>query len=373
MRPTFLQINLKNLVHNFEAIKKFCPNTKILAAVKANAYGHGLIECSKVLEKLSVDYLGVAFIEEGLQLRKAGIKTPVLALGGISGRQIDLFLDYEIDILASSISKLEQIENKARELKKTANIHIKIDTGMERVGIHHYSDDIELIIKKALSSNYLNLVGISSHFALSESTDTSFTEQQLQNFKEVVLKFENLLPKNIIRHIANSGGILSSRDNHLNMVRPGRILYGISAGEHQDHKLDLRPVLSLLSEVAYFKIVREGNSVSYGRTWTAKKDTRVVTIPLGYGDGIFRSLSNKGNVIIRNKVYPIVGTICMDQFMVDIGPDGTAYNGDRVTFIGTDGDKSIKITDLAKLASTDALEILTHLNTRLPRIYLPEE
>lgn len=370
MRPSYLQINLKNLVYNFKQIRKFCPNSKILAAVKANAYGHGLLECSKILEENSVDYLGVAFIEEGVELRNAGIKTPILTLGGISGRQIDLFLDYEIDILASSVSKLEQIENRARDLNKIANIHLKFDTGMERIGIHYYSKDVELIIKKATSSDFLNLVGIASHFALSESTDTSFNETQLQRFSDVLRRYENLIPKNVIRHIANSGGILSSPNNHLDMVRPGRILYGISAGEHQDHKLAIKPVLSLLSEVAYFKVVKKNHSVSYGRTWTAEADTRVVTIPLGYGDGIFRSLSNKGRVIINNNMYPIIGTICMDQFMVDIGPQGVAHNGDKVIFIGEDKNHKITITDIAKLASTDALEILTHLNTRLPRVYI---
>lgn len=370
MRPSYLQINLNNLVHNFNEIKLHCPKSKILAAVKANAYGHGLIECSKTLENCGVDYLGVAFIEEGIEIRNAGIKTPVLTLGGISGRQLELFLEYEIDILASSLSKLEQIEKTANSLNKVARIHIKIDTGMERVGIHYYSNALEELIKKAISSDFINLIGISSHFAESEHEDTSFTDLQRARFLECIDKYSTHLPANIIRHIANSGGILSSNLNHLDMIRPGRILYGVSAAPHLDHVVNLKPCLELHSEVAYFKVVKKGDSVSYGRHWYAPEDTRVVTIPLGYGDGIPRSLTNKGHVLIRNQRYPIVGTVCMDQFMVNIGPTGEAFNGNKVIFIGTDGQNTISITDVANTVGTEPLEVLTHLNTRLPRVYV---
>jgi len=370
MRPSFIQINLNSLIHNFNQIKSYCNNSKIMAVVKANAYGHGVIECTKILEKNKVDYFGVAFVEEGIELRLSGIKTPILTLGGISGHQIELFLDHEIDLLASSISKLEQIELKAKELNKIANIHIKIDTGMERVGIHYYSSALTNLIKKAINSDHLKLVGISTHFADSEIIDQNFTKLQRERFNNIINQFEKIIPKNIIRHISNSGGLLSSKDNHLDMVRPGRILYGISAGTHTDHILDLKPCLEIYSEVSYFKVVRKGDPVSYGRTWSPKEDTRVVTIPLGYGDGIPRNLSNKGNVIIRDKVYPIVGNICMDQFMVNIGPKGEAYNGDKVVFVGKSGDESISLVDIAKTINTDALEVVTHLNNRLPRKFI---
>ena len=366
MRPSYLKINLANLRHNFKTIRKFCPNSKIMAAVKANAYGHGLIECTKALEEENIDYFGVAFIEEAIELRESGIKTPILTLGGISGRQVDLFLDYKIDILASSVTKLEQIEQSAKARGIVANIHVKIDTGMERIGIHHYSDAVSEIIKKSTGSDFLNLIGICSHFATSEEQDSHFIEKQRERFISCLDKHSSLLPKGVIKHIANSGGVLSSTKNHFDMIRPGKMLYGIKVSEHLNNILDLRPCLELISEVAYFKVVRKGDSVSYGQTWTAQCDTRVVTIPVGYGDGIPRSLSNKGSVIIRGKRYPIIGNICMDQFMVDIGPNGEAYNGDQVIIVG----KDISIYEIAELISAEPLEVLTHLNTRLPRVYV---
>ena len=369
MRPTFLNINLKNLIHNLNEIKSFVGQAKVMACVKANAYGHGLIECSKALELAGVDFLGVAFIEEAIELRASGIKTPILALGGISGDQIEEFFNYDIDILASSLSKLEAIDKTANDRKQDARVHLKIDTGMERVGVHYYSKTLPDIFEKIASSKYLKLVGISSHFATSEDPNTKFTERQLNNFLDCLDRFSSLIPGKPLRHISNSGGILSSKDNHLDMVRPGRILYGISAGTHLDHVINLKPCLELLSEVVYFKVVRKGDSVSYGQTWTATEDSRIITVPLGYGDGIPRALSNVGSVIIRGKRFPIVGTICMDQFMVNLGTTGEAYNGDQVTVIGEVGDEKISIVDIANITSMEALEIATHLNNRLPRKY----
>lgn len=369
MRPSHLSINLSNLSHNFKLTKDHVSPAKVMAVVKANAYGHGLIECAKNLETAGADYLGVAFIEEGITLREAGIKTPIITLGGISGRQIDLFLEYQIDCLASSLSKLQAIEEAAKSHKKAARIHIKIDTGMERLGVHYYSPDLKPLIERALLSDHLDLCGISTHFANSELIDTSFMMEQLSRFQEAIAQFSNQLPKSCLLHAANSGALLSNKETHLGMVRPGRILYGIPPADHLDSVLSLKPCLSLLSEVVYFKVVREGATVSYGRTWTAKEDTRVVTIPLGYGDGLARRYSNGGEVLIRGKRYPIVGTINMDQFMVNLGPKGEAYNGDIVTVIGKDGDDIISVRDIANTIATDPLEVLTSLNSRLPRDY----
>ncbi|HMO18185.1 MAG TPA: alanine racemase [Oligoflexia bacterium] len=370
MRPSHLQINLSSIAHNLGLIKKFVKPAKVMAIVKANAYGHGLIPVAKVLEEYGADYLGVAFVEEGVTLRKSGIKLPILTLGGISGRQIGLFLDHDLDITASSVSKLEAIDQAARNSNKIARVHLKIDTGMERIGVHYYSTEIENLISKSLSSKNIELISILSHLADSESVDTSFMKEQLNRFTKCLEPFKSILPKNTILHIANSGGILSSKDCHLQMVRPGRILYGVSPAPHLNHVLPLIPSLALTSEVVYFKVVKKGATVSYGRTWEALEDTRVVTIPLGYGDGLPRRYGNVGSVLIRGKKYPITGTICMDQLMVNIGPKGEAYNGDQVTIIGSDGDESISVTDLANIINAEPLEILTSLNTRLPRQYI---
>lgn len=367
MRPSYLSINLSNLSHNTKLIKNLVYPAKVLAVVKANAYGHGLIECARVFEKDGVDFLGVAFVEEGIELREAGIKMPIVAFGGISSEQIELFIDHSIDCLASSVDKLNNIISVAKAKNIKARVHLKIDTGMSRIGINHESPQLEKLISDSFSSPHIECIGIMSHFSDSELEDQEFTELQLHRFNKCLSPFNSNLKENTLLHIANSGAILSDKKYHLSMVRPGRILYGISPADHLNKVLDLKQVLSLRSEAAYFKVIKKGTPVSYGRTWTAPHDTRLVTIPLGYADGIPRDLSNKGEVIIRGNKYPIVGTICMDQFMVDIGPDGEVYNGDSVTIIGNDYNMSVYINDIAKQINAEPLELLTRLNTRLPR------
>ncbi len=371
MRPSHLIVNLDNLRHNFLAIKNYCSPAKIVSVVKANAYGHGLIPVAKTLEKAGTDFLGVAFLEEGIALREEGIKCPIVTLGGISGRQVDEFIANDIDILASSLSKLKTIEERAKALKKTARVHLKIDTGMERIGTHYDSPLLNDLISFAMHANFSELIGIETHFAESENIDQEFTALQLERFKESINNLKEKLPKSVMLHASNSGGIMSSKEYHCDMVRPGRILYGVSPAPHLDNVLDLKPTLELKSEVVFFKVVKKGATVSYGRTWTAEKDTRVVTIPLGYGDGLTRRLSNKGSVLINGKRYPIIGTVCMDQFMVDIGED-SAFNGDVVTIIGCDGNEKISVENMALAANAEPLELLTALNSRLPRIYIDE-
>jgi alanine racemase len=368
MRPSKLIINLDNLASNLREIKKHVTPAKVMAVVKANAYGHGLTECAKRLEAEGVDYLGVAYLEEALELRNAGIKSPILTLGGLSGRQIDEFLTHDIDLLASSVTKIKVIEERAKALSKKANIHIKIDTGMERVGVHYYSKEVFSLIEFALKSDWINLKGIESHLATSEDTNQDFMLGQFYRFRDTVSKFE--LPKDCLQHISNSGAILQSKNLYLSMVRPGRILYGISPSNELSKVINLKPVMSLVSEVCYFKVTKQGDSVSYGRTWTAKEDTRIATIPIGYGDGYTRRLSNKGEVLIRGKRYKIAGTVCMDQLMINLGPDGTAYNGDKVTLIGSDGEETITAENMAEWIGAEPLEIVTGFNGRLPREYI---
>ncbi len=370
MRPSHLTINLSHLAHNIQRIKDFVYPAKVTAVVKANAYGHGLIECARCFEEGGVDFLGVAFIEEGIQLREAGIKMPIIAFGGVSGSQANLFVDYSIDCLASSVSKLEQIEAAAKSRKKKARIHLKIDTGMSRIGIHYQSPLLETLVTRGVNSPYLECVGIGSHLSDSESEDQSFMNEQLNRFTSCIAPYRNIIPKETLLHIANSAAILADKKFHLTMVRPGRILYGVSPAPHLNKVLPLKPVLSLHSEVVYFKVIKKGTQVSYGRTWTATEDTRVVTIPLGYADGISRRMSSNGSVIIRGKRYPVIGTVCMDQFMVNLGPDGEAYNGDTVTIIGSDGSEHISIIEIAENIATEPLEVLTSLNSRLPRKFI---
>lgn len=372
MRPSHLTINLSHLAHNLKVIKNFVHPAKITAVVKANAYGHGLIESAQCLQEHGADFLGVAFLEEGIALREAGIEMPIIAFGGLSGSQAELFIDYSIDSFASSLSKLEQMEAAAKKKKKKARIHIKIDTGMSRIGINYQSPHLGDLITRAFNSSYLHCVGIASHLSDSENSDQSFMNMQVDRFSSAIKPYKNLLSSDTLLHIANSAAILSNKNTHFSMVRPGRILYGISPAPILDSIIPLKPVLSLQSEVVYFKVIKKGTEVSYGRTWKAEEDTRIVTIPLGYADGISRRMSSNGSVIIRGKKFPIVGTVCMDQCMVNLGKSGEAYNGDKVTLIGSDGSESISILDIAREISAEPLEVLTSLNSRLPRKFIKD-
>ena len=364
-RPTFIDIELSAISHNFSEVKRFVGSSRIMAVVKANAYGHGLIECSRHFEKLGADYLGVALVEEGIELRREGIKSPILVFGGIVGGQIDQYLKHDLDLTASSIDKLNAIDAIAAKLGKKARIHIKIDTGMRRIGVR--PESAKALIEAALRAQHCSLVGVFTHYANADVADVALTQEQLTVFKSCVQDLKRAHPE-VMLHTANSAGMLLGSENHLDMVRPGLALYGITPAPHLAGRLNLKPALSLHSQLVFFKVVKSGQGVSYGHTWHAAQDTRVVTVPIGYGDGYQRALSNKTHVLIRGKRYPNVGTICMDQMMVDVGQD-SAYNGDIVTVIGREGVEEITVNELAEKAGTIPYEIFTGLNLRLPRRY----
>ncbi|MCB0322856.1 MAG: alanine racemase, partial [Bdellovibrionales bacterium] len=365
LRPTVAEIDLDALVANFRTIQAAVGPARVLPILKANAYGHGLVPCARALEKEGASFFGVALLEEGIALRQAGIRVPIMALGGIAGRQIDGFLTHGIDITASSVMKLQQVEATARKLGVRARVHLKIDTGMERIGVHYYT--AESLLAEAVACQHIEIVSVFSHFATAEQEDLGFAKIQLERFLECTAFFERRSLPMPLRHMANSGAVLQFQEAHLDLVRPGLALFGVSPAPHLAGRLSLQPVLSLRSEIVFFKVVRAGASVSYDRTWTAPEDTRIVTVPIGYGDGFSRRLSNRGSVLLRGKRYPLVGKICMDQLMVDIGPDGVGYNGDEVVLIGTQGGERISIEELTELVETDPRDILTSLNVRLPR------
>ncbi|MCC6953311.1 MAG: alanine racemase [Deltaproteobacteria bacterium] len=369
-RPTWIEVDLDALGRNFGQLRARAGAygaAAVMPIVKANAYGHGLVPCALHLARLGADALGVAFVEEGIALRQAGIHVPILVLGGLVGSQIDLFLDHQLDLTVSSIAKLDAVDAQAAKRGMRARVHLKIDTGMERIGVHDYSS--AAFLERAARCSHCEIVGIYSHFACAKRADHHLTVTQLANFLAVTKRLEDLLGRRPLRHIASSGSLLAFPESSLDLVRPGVALYGVSPSRELDSILPLEPVLRLRSEVVYFKVVRAGSGVSYEHTWHAPRDTRVVTIPIGYGDGYMRRLSNRGHVLIRGERYPIVGTVCMDMLMVDIG-DGTAYNGDEVVLIGAQGAERVLATELAELAETTPHEVGTALNHRLPRKYL---
>jgi alanine racemase len=385
VRPTHVEINLARLTHNYRAIQRAVAPAAVMPILKANAYGHGLVEVARHMASLGAPYLGVAFLEEGILLREYGVTTPILVLGGVLGNQVPMFLEYDLTLTASSIEKLVQTNDSARAMGKTAKVHLKIDTGMERIGVHYYS--AESLLETALQCDYCQVEGIFSHFASSDAADLSYAREQLARFNQVLRFYEDRGLPMPMRHIANSGAILQMPESHMDMVRAGIVLYGVYPSDETRRTIAVRPALSWKSRVVYFKVVKPGHPVSYGSTWQSDHMVRVVTVPVGYGDGYFRSLSNRAQVIIRGKKYPIVGRVCMDQMMANIEWE-TAYNGDEVILIGEAADlgeansgkadfgqsegraAAISCGDLAKWAGTIPYEILTNINTRVPRVYI---
>jgi alanine racemase len=365
-RPTRIRVDLPSIGHNLAQIRARA-GVPVMAIVKADAYGHGLVPVARYLAAQAVDQLGVAFLEEGLALRRAGVATPILVLGGIFGPQLTQFLTNDLEITVSSLDKLRQVEAAAESLGKRAVIHLKVDTGMERIGVH--SETCGPFIAAAIASKWCEIRGIYSHLACADDPASPMTLEQVQRFAEACAHFDRLGAPMPVRHLANSGGVLNFPETHLDLVRPGILLYGVYPDPAAMRTVAVRPALSLHSQVVYFKVVKAGRSISYGATYRVERDSRVVTVPIGYGDGYPRALSNSGQVLIRGKRYPIAGRICMDQFMVNIDWD-SAWNEDEVVLIGSQGEQEIHVEDVAAWAGTIPYEILTGLNQRIPRTYL---
>ena len=366
-RPTRIVVDLDVLAGNLRAIRAHV-GVPVMAIVKANAYGHGLVPVAHHLQAQGVEQLGVAFVEEGMALRRAGITVPILVLGGILGRQVTQLIQHDLEITVSSLDKLRKVEAAAERLGRKAVVHLKIDTGMERIGVHSYS--CGPMIEAAAASSWCTVKGVYSHLACADDPASPMTALQLERFLEACAHFERIGAPMPIRHLANSGGVLHYPQTWLDMVRPGIMLYGVLPDPGAHRTVDVKPALSLISQVVYFKTVLAGHPVGYGATWAPPHDTHVVTVPIGYGDGYPRALSNRGEVLIRGHRRPIVGRLCMDQFMVDLGPEGSAYVEDDVVLIGTQGGETISVEDVAQRAGTIGYEILTRLNERVPREYV---
>jgi len=369
IRPTRVEVNLKAIAENFREVKRHVTPVKVMTVLKANAYGHGLVRIAKFFQELKTDYLGVAVVEEGILLREEGITIPILVLGGVWGNQIPLFLKHDLTITASSIDKLNQIDEVAKRMKIKAKVHLKIDTGMERIGVHYYN--AEKFLDAAYRCKHIEVEGIFSHFASSDAANLTYARLQLERFMEILNYFEKHSIEPPLRHISNSGAILQLPEANLDMVRPGIMLFGVYPSGEVKRTIKLMPALTWKSLVVYFKVIKPKHPVGYGASWQTDKNIRAVTVPVGYGDGYLRSMSGKAEVLIRGKRYPVIGTISMDQIVVNINND-SAYNGDEVILLGSDGKNEITCEEMAKWAGTIPYEILTNINTRVPRIYLSE-
>lgn len=298
VRPTLVEVDLTRLAENFRAIQVKVSPAKMMPILKANAYGHGLVQVARLMEKLGADYLGVAVLEEGILLREQGIRAPILVLGGILGNQVPYFIQHNLTITASSVDKLWHVDEVAEQLGTVAKVHLKIDTGMERIGVHYYS--AESLLETALQCRHIEVEGIFSHFANSDAADLSYARLQLERFQEVLSFYEKHdLPPPRLRHMSNSGSILQLPESYFDIVRPGLLLYGVYPSPETSRSVAVQPALSWKSRVVYFKVIQPGHPVGYDSTWESDQQVRAVTIPVGYGDGYFRSMSHQAGGIIR--------------------------------------------------------------------------
>jgi len=387
MRPTFLEVNLNQLKTNLQNIRAHT-KTKIITMVKANAYGHGVDGVAPFIES-HTDYFGVALVEEGIHLRKLGIKKPILVAGGTLIEQLPLFFEYDLILTASSPDLLTATDNLAESLRQKIKVHLKIDTGMERVGLHEYEAE-EFLTQSLACSQFVEIDGIYTHLANSESTslrgelqsnstkqspkqleiasNDSFVDSklQLERFQEVLRFYEkNSLPTPM-RHVCNSGGILNLPEAHLDAVRPGVLFYGVYPARDIEKKIDVKPALTWKSKVAYSKITQPGRSISYGSLWQVEgSPKRIVTIPCGYADGYFRRMTNQARVSINGKKYQQVGRICMDQFMVNVEDDDVKV-GDDVILLGDE----ITAENFADWTGTNEYEVMTNISARVPRVFV---
>jgi alanine racemase len=352
--PTWIEIDLAQFRKNLQIIREQIGASLLCLPVKANAYGHGLVGISRAAAACGVDYLGVSCLREGVLLRQAGVLTPILVLGAIHEDQVDDLIRFNLEFTISSKFKADIVAKKAHG---RCRVHLEVETGMQRTGVR-CSTALHLI-EHLRSLACFEVVGFYSHFATADDPSDPFTLQQMQAFNELT---QHPSFQGLIAHIANSGGVMHFPSSHLNMVRPGLMAYGYSS------LASLAPCFTLKSKVSYFKVVPAGTGISYGHTYITTKQTRIVTIPIGYGDGFRRALSNRGSVLIRGKRFPIAGTICMDQLMVDVG-DQEVYVGDEVVLIGRQGEEEIKLSEVAALCDTIPYEVLCLFNERIPRIF----
>jgi alanine racemase len=372
-RPTLAEIDLAALRHNYMQLRRSIPETTgILAVVKADAYGHGFMDVSRELELMNITAFGVAFLAEGIQLRKSGIDRPILLLGGIYPGQEKKCIGFNLSTVVFTLEQARTLDNVASRMFRKARIHLKVDTGMGRLGIHHQLAPEFLKELKKLRS--IELEGIISHFASADELDEDgrlFTEKQSKIFAGVVEAAfgEGFTPRYI--HLANSAATFSLNLPFCNLVRPGIALYGAIPSVDFEGQLDLRPVMRLKSRIAMLKWIDPGMSLSYARTFVSGRRTLVASVPVGYADGYCRSLSNRGVSLVRGKRAPVAGTVCMDWIMLDVTDIPDVAEGDEVILLGcSDTGECIRTEEIAELAGTIPYEIFCGISKRVPRIYL---
>lgn len=379
LRPTHLEVNLSQLRRNVEAIRAKVHPAKVLVMLKANAYGHGLEGVAPFIAPY-VDYIGVAVLDEGIALRAMGITKPILVAGGTLPGHVPYFLEHDLTLTVGSLAVLEAAEAAGAAAGKPLRVHLKIDTGMERAGVRWY--EAEPFLEQSLRCRHLDIEGIYTHFANSETLETpgmvksagfSYASDQLERFYESLRFYEKRsLPAPRLRHTANSAAVLNLPESYFDMVRPGVMFYGIYPDREAQRSVEIHPAATWRSQVVYSKTTLPGNPVSYGSLWVSDHPVQTVTVPCGYADGYFRRMTNQPRVLVNGRKYRQVGRICMDQFMVNLEADSAGV-GDEVILLGQAASgEAIWAEDLAEWAGTNPYEVMTNISARVPRVFVTE-
>ncbi len=372
MRPTQVKVDLAAIAANVTLAGRLAGSkTGVMAVVKADAYGHGAVPVARTALDAGATWLGVAIPEEAVPLRAAGIGCRILVLGPIPPEQADLVVSNDLDQCVCDLPQAESLDRAARARGRIVALHLKVDTGMGRVGVT--PREACGVAEKIGALRSVRLAGLMTHFAEAEAEDARFAGEQLSRFAEVTRNLAAALQGRMpLRHAANSAGLLFVPDGRLDLVRPGIMLYGCHPrGLQRPPEPLLRPALRLRTTISQVKDVTRGDSVSYGRTFVASRDVRVATLPVGYADGCGRLLSNRGQVLIRGHRVPIIGRVCMDMTMADVSGLPDVRVGDEAVLIGRQGAEEITADEIAEAQGTISYEILCRIGPRVPRVYLP--
>jgi len=366
IHPTRALIDRSSFVHNICAVRSYVgAKVAIMAVVKANAYGHGAVELARVALANGVMHLAVARVEEGLELREAGIDAPLLVFELVRRDILERALHADLQLTLSSLEGARALNEVAGNLRMKAKVHLKVDTGMARLGLDHRLAAAQ--IESILRLQWLDVAGVYSHFATADDADQAFAHLQLDRFNALLDELSRRGLDIPLKHMAGSGAIMALPESHFDLVRPGIMLYGYPPRRGMDLRHPLKAVMSLVSDVSLVKKVPANTSVSYSRRYFTRQETNIATVPIGYADGYSRLLTGRSSLIIRGRRYPVVGTVCMDHIMVDVGMDDI-HEGDRVTLVGRDGEESVTAWDIAELIGTVPYEVLCMVTDRVPRV-----
>jgi alanine racemase len=371
-RPTWIEVSLDALESNWNELRKFLPDDMhMMAVVKADAYGHGAVQVAEQVIEQGADYIGVAFLDEALDLRKDGITAPILVLGYTAPESIQVAIEHDITLTAFSHDLLSALQNQAlAEDDKQLKVHVKIDSGMGRVGLHQKEDAIAYIEEMMKLPNVL-LEGVFTHYATADEADKTYITKQYHKFEEIISHFKKQGIEFPYIHAGNSATAIDTPELSYNMVRIGIAMYGMyPSGEVKMDEVHLKPVLSIKSKIVMLKTLPPNSGISYGIRYHTKGDERIATLPIGYADGYSRLLNGKGEALVHGKRVPIVGTICMDQCMIQVDNVKDAQVGDEVVLLGTQGTDSITAEEIADKLGTINYEIVCMLSHRVPRVYV---